>query len=83
MRLACASVCNSALRITLAVLPVAMLASGCDATGTGAPGASGPITVAVVPGIENAPLRVAVQDGLDGRGSERRRHGSDFFKAGD
>jgi NitT/TauT family transport system substrate-binding protein len=64
MRLACASVCSSAMRIALAVLPVAVLASGCQATGTGASGASGPVTVAVVPGIDNAPLRVAVQDGL-------------------
>lgn len=64
MRLACASVCNSALRITLALLPVAVLASGCDVTGTGASGASEPVTVAVVPGIDNAPLRVAIQDGL-------------------
>src|SRR5450755_1013197 len=64
MRLACASVCSSALRIAVAVLPVAVLASGCHVTGTGASGASGPVTVAVVPGIDNAPLRVAVQDGL-------------------
>jgi NitT/TauT family transport system substrate-binding protein len=64
MRLACASVCNSALRIALVALPVAALASGCHVTGTGASGASGQVTVAVVPGIDNAPLRVAVQDGL-------------------
>lgn len=64
MRLACASVCNSALRITLVVLPVAALASGCHVTGTGASGASAPVTVAVVPGIDNVPLRVAVQDAL-------------------
>lgn len=64
MRLARASVCSSALRIALVVLPVAALASGCQVTGTGASGASRPVTVAVVPGIDNAPLRVAVQEGL-------------------
>jgi NitT/TauT family transport system substrate-binding protein len=64
MRLACAGVRNSALRIVLVVLPVAALAAGCHASGTGPSGASGALTVAVVPGIDNAPLRVAVQEGL-------------------
>lgn len=64
MRLARAGVRNSALRIVLAVLPVLALASGCHASGTGASGAGGPLTVAVVPGIDNAPLRVAAQEGL-------------------
>jgi NitT/TauT family transport system substrate-binding protein len=47
------------------VLSVTVLAAGCQALGSGASGgSSGPITVAIVPGIDNAPLRVAVQDGL-------------------
>lgn len=54
-------------RIASAAVLVAMLVSGCHAPGLGGSGpASGsePITVAVIPGIDNAPLRVAVQDGL-------------------
>lgn len=62
MRLTWVGVRVPALRIALAVLLV-MPASGCRVLGTGA-SASEPITVAVVPGIDNAPLRVAVQDGL-------------------
>jgi NitT/TauT family transport system substrate-binding protein len=56
-----------AWRMAPAVLSVAVLASGCHVPGTGAAGAapgSGPITVAVVPGIDNAPLQVAVSGGL-------------------
>src|ERR1700753_4124729 len=64
MRLARAGVRNPALRIVLAVLPVLALASACQASGSGSSGATGPLTVAVVPGIDNAPLRVAVQEGL-------------------
>jgi NitT/TauT family transport system substrate-binding protein len=64
MRLACTSVRVSVLRIAPAVLSVAVLVSGCHGPGAAASGTSGPITVAVVPGIDNAPLRVAVQDGL-------------------
>ena len=67
MRLACADVRIPILRIAVVVLSVAVLASGCHAPGTGASGAatgSGTVTVAVVPGIDNAPLRVAVLDGL-------------------
>jgi NitT/TauT family transport system substrate-binding protein len=64
MRLACANVRSPAWRIVLVVLLVAALASGCHASGTGTSDASGPVTVAVVPGIDNAPLRVAVQEGL-------------------
>jgi NitT/TauT family transport system substrate-binding protein len=71
MRLARAAVRTSALRIVLAILPVAALASGCHASGTATSGASGAFTVAVVPGIDNAPLRVAVQEGLF------RQHGLD------
>ena len=54
----------SVLRIALIVLPVVALASGCQASGAPASGGGTTITVAVVPGIDNAPLRVAVQDGL-------------------
>jgi NitT/TauT family transport system substrate-binding protein len=67
MRLAWAGARVSALRIAPVVLSVAVLASGCHVLGIGVSGAasgSGPITVAVVPGIDDAPLRVAVQDGL-------------------
>jgi NitT/TauT family transport system substrate-binding protein len=67
MRVTWAGSCVSVLRIALVVLPVLVLTSGCHVPGTGASGpasGSGPITVAVVPGIDNAPLRVAVQDGL-------------------
>jgi NitT/TauT family transport system substrate-binding protein len=62
MRLPWTGVSVPALRIAPAVLS-AVLASGCHIPDTGA-SASEPITVAVVPGIDNAPLRVAVQDGL-------------------
>lgn len=62
MRLTWAGIRVCALRIAPVVLSAA-LASGCHVPGTGASG-SQPITVAVVPGIDNAPLRVAVQDGL-------------------
>ena len=64
MRLARAGVRNSALRIVLAVLPMLALASACSGSGSGSSGATGPLTVAVVPGIDNAPLRVAAQEGL-------------------
>jgi len=49
--------------VALLALAVTVLASGCTALGSGASGGSS-ITVAIVPGIDNAPLRVAVQDGL-------------------
>jgi NitT/TauT family transport system substrate-binding protein len=67
MRLAWANVRVSALRIAPVVVSAVLLTSGCRVPGTGGSGAassSGPITVAVVPGIDNAPLRVAVQEGL-------------------
>jgi NitT/TauT family transport system substrate-binding protein len=67
MRLAWAGARVSALRIAPVVLSVAVLASGCHVPGFGTSGAasgSGQITVAAVPGIDNAPLRVAVQEGL-------------------
>jgi NitT/TauT family transport system substrate-binding protein len=65
MRLACSGVrVSSVSRIAPAVLSVAVLVSGCQGLGTAASGTKGPITVAVVPGIDTAPLSVAVQDGL-------------------
>jgi NitT/TauT family transport system substrate-binding protein len=67
MPLAWANIRDSALRITPVVLSVVLLASGCHVPGTGASGAasgSGPITVGIVPSIENVPLSVALQDGL-------------------
>lgn len=67
MRLAWAGVRVCDFRLAPVVLSVVLLASGCDVLGGGGSGAasgSGSITVAVVPGIDNAPLRVAVQDGL-------------------
>jgi NitT/TauT family transport system substrate-binding protein len=67
MRLTWADVRVCALRAPLAVLLVAVLVSGCQVPGTGASGAvsgSGAITVAYVAGIDNAPLTVAVNDGL-------------------
>ena len=51
-----------ALRVAPALLLVALLVSGCNFLGIGSSGGSsgsGQITVAVVPGIDNAPLRVA------------------------
>jgi NitT/TauT family transport system substrate-binding protein len=67
MRVTRAGVRVSVLRIALVVLPVVVLATGCHVPGTGASGAapgSGTITVAVVRGIDNAPLAVAVKEGL-------------------
>ena len=67
MRLAWANIRVSALRIAPVVLSAVVLTSGCDVLGVGSSGAasdSGQITVAVVPGIDNAPLQVAVQEGL-------------------
>jgi NitT/TauT family transport system substrate-binding protein len=66
MRLVRASAAAS--RIALASVSAAVLVSACHVPGTGGAGPAasggGSITVAVVPGIDNAPLRVAVQDGL-------------------
>jgi NitT/TauT family transport system substrate-binding protein len=69
LRLTWACARAPALRIVLAVL-VAALAAGCDVLGGGASG-GGPVTVAAVPGVGDAPLLVAVQDGLF------RQHGLD------
>lgn len=67
MRLAQVGARTSALRIAPAVLLVAVLVSGCHVPGTGGAGTamgSGSITVAVVPGIDNAPLSIGEQDRL-------------------
>ena len=67
MRLAQAGARLPALRVAPAFLLVALLVSGCNFLGIGSSGGasgSGQITVAAVPGIDNAPLRVAVQEGL-------------------
>lgn len=66
MRLAQAGARLPALRVAPAFLVVALV-SGCNFLGIGSSGGvsgSGPITVAVVPGIDNAPLQVAVTEGL-------------------
>jgi NitT/TauT family transport system substrate-binding protein len=68
MRLAWARARVFDLRLVPAVASVVVLASGCHVLGgSGAASASGTITVAVVPGVDNAPLRVAVEDGLFGQ----------------
>jgi NitT/TauT family transport system substrate-binding protein len=58
----------AASRIALVSVSAAVLAVGCHVPGTGGSGSattgSGSITVAAIPGIDNAPLQVAVQDGL-------------------
>jgi NitT/TauT family transport system substrate-binding protein len=67
MRLTWAGVRVSTLRTALTVVTVVAGASGCHVLGVGASGAgngNGSITVAVAPGIDNAPLQVAIQDGL-------------------
>jgi NitT/TauT family transport system substrate-binding protein len=67
MRLAQAGARLPALRVAPVFLLVALLVSGCNFLGIGSSGGvsgSGLITVAVVPGIDNAPLQVAVQEGL-------------------
>lgn len=67
MRLARAGARLPALRVAPAFLLVALLVSGCNFLGIGSSGGgpgSGQVTVAAVPGIDNAPLRVALQEGL-------------------
>ena len=65
----------AASRIALVSASAALLAAGCHVPGTGGSGSatagSGSITVAVVPGIDNAPLQMGVQAGLF------RQHGLD------
>jgi NitT/TauT family transport system substrate-binding protein len=66
MRLVRASAAAS--RIALASVSAAVLVSACHVPGTGGSGPAasggGSITVAVVPGIDNAPLTIGIQDGL-------------------
>jgi NitT/TauT family transport system substrate-binding protein len=54
----------SASRVALGIAALALLASACQATGSAAAPSGTSITVGVVPGADNAPLRVAVNDGL-------------------
>jgi NitT/TauT family transport system substrate-binding protein len=55
-----------AARVTLAIASLALLVSACSASSASGSGSAsgGTITVGVVPGVDNAPLRVAVNDGL-------------------
>jgi NitT/TauT family transport system substrate-binding protein len=62
MRLTWAGVSAPASRITLAALSAALI-SGCHVLGGTASG-SNSITVAVVPGVDSAPLSVAIKDGI-------------------
>lgn len=68
MRLVRAGASAATFRLALVSAAAAVLATSCHVPGTGGSGTSttgsGSITVAVVPGIDNAPLQVAVQDGL-------------------
>jgi NitT/TauT family transport system substrate-binding protein len=68
MRLVRAGASAATFRLALVSAVAAVLATSCHVPGTGGSGTSttgsGSITVAVVPGIDNAPLQVAVQDGL-------------------
>jgi NitT/TauT family transport system substrate-binding protein len=68
MRLAWTRVHVAALRLAPVAVSVAVLATGCHFPGTGGSGTvsgnGASITVAAVPGIDNAPLSVAVKQGL-------------------
>jgi NitT/TauT family transport system substrate-binding protein len=64
MRLTWGGASTPALRVTLAVLSAALI---CGCHGTGSSAASGSLTVAVVPGIDSAPLSVAAQHGIFGQ----------------
>jgi NitT/TauT family transport system substrate-binding protein len=68
MRLAWTRVHVLALRLAPVAVSVAALATGCHFPGTGGSGTvsgnGASITVAAVPGIDNAPLSVAVKQGL-------------------
>jgi NitT/TauT family transport system substrate-binding protein len=68
MRLVRAGAGAAASRLALVSVSAAALATGCHVPGTGGSGStttgSGSITVAVVKGIDNAPLKMGVQDGL-------------------
>ncbi len=56
----------SVSRITLGIVSLALLVSACQVSSASGSGSAsgGTITVGVVPGVDNAPLRVAVNDGL-------------------
>src|SRR5215472_4320254 len=67
MRLVQVTARVSALRVTLGIVSLALLGSACQATGTAATGqapSGTSVTVGVVPAVDNAPLRVAADDGL-------------------
>jgi NitT/TauT family transport system substrate-binding protein len=67
MRLTWADARVSARRAAPIAVTLTLLTSGCSFLGAGGSNGasgSGPITVAVVPGIDSLPLGVAVQDGL-------------------
>jgi NitT/TauT family transport system substrate-binding protein len=68
MRLVRVGASAATFRLALVAAAAAVLATSCHVPGTGGSGTSatgsGSITVAVVPGIDNAPLQLAVQDGL-------------------
>jgi NitT/TauT family transport system substrate-binding protein len=67
MRLARTGVRHRALRLAPVAVSVAVLAAGCHVPGTSSSGGvsgNGQITVAVVPGIDTAPLQVGLQDKL-------------------
>jgi ABC-type nitrate/sulfonate/bicarbonate transport system substrate-binding protein len=68
MRLVRAGASAAASRIALVSVSAALLAAGCHVPGTGGSGSattgSGSITVAAVPGVDDAPLQIGVQDGL-------------------
>jgi NitT/TauT family transport system substrate-binding protein len=64
MRLARTSVRVSALRTVPVAVLVAVLAAGCQSGGSSAGSGGGPITVGMVPGIDSAPMQVAMQDGI-------------------
>ncbi len=63
MRPARAGAGVSASRLMIGIASLALVVSACQAAGTPASGGTS-ITVGVVPGADNAPLRVAVSDGL-------------------
>lgn len=83
MRLVRVGASAATFRLVLVSVVAAVLATSCHVPGTGGSGTSttgsGSITVAVVPGIDNAPLQLAVQDGLfrqHGLSVTIRRYGS-------
>jgi NitT/TauT family transport system substrate-binding protein len=64
MRLVQVSARESAMRLALAVISAAVLAvSGCSVLG-GSDAGGGQLTVGILAGIDSAPLRIGIQDGL-------------------